>query len=85
MIYVVKKAFVFLFVFFPFLVSAQDKTLGIMDLSPGLGVSKAEASELTKFVFSAAYHYGRNKYTIIDRDKRDASLDEIDLEIFKRS
>ena len=70
-----KRALVFLLLLLPLVVSAQDQILGIMDLAAE-GVSKADASILTNFVYDAAFNYGRDKYRIIDRSKRDALLDE---------
>ncbi len=56
---------------------AEDKNiLGIMDLVAKEGVTQADASILTEFVFDAAYKFGREKYTIIARDQRDKLLEE---------
>ena len=61
----------------PMSLYAEDKNvLGIMDLVAKEGVTQSDASILTDFVFDAAYNFGREKYTIIARDKRDELLEE---------
>ena len=69
------KAVFFGLVFVPLAISAQS-SLGILDLVAKQGVSKADASALTDFVYDAAYKLGKEKYTIIARNQRDAVLAE---------
>jgi hypothetical protein len=51
-------------------------TLGIMDLAAREGVSKANSSIITDFLFDSVYTYGNDQYRIIDRDVRDLLLEE---------
>ena len=70
-----KAAIGLVFGFLSLVVSAQS-TLGILDVVGKQGVSKADASALTDFVYDAAYKLGKDKYTIIARNQRDAVLQE---------
>jgi len=56
---------------------SQDlPTLGIMDLAPREGVSKATSSVVTDFLFDSVYSYSSDQYRIIDRHMRDLLLEE---------
>jgi tetratricopeptide (TPR) repeat protein len=61
------------------IIEKDTPVLGIMTLVAGEGISKAEASALTDFVYDAVFSHIQGRATLIDRTKRDQILRETEF------
>ncbi len=70
-----KAAIGLVFVCLPLVASSQS-SLGILDIVAKQGVSKADASAVTDFVYDAAHKFGKERFSIIALSQRDSVLEE---------